>query len=206
MAERRLKVLVALADRARAGDVAAYLAEEEGMLVTLASALAADDHAAEPHDAVLSGPAALDPVTPQVVLGEPPAGHLNANILAVLPAQADEKLIAAALRLAAAGYRIGTAAPAVRDIEAAGSEHFLSSGESDLAASARAAVAASLTQRERQVLALLAEGAPNKLIARRLDISVHTAKFHVAALLQKLGAINRTDAIAIAMREGLVLV
>jgi len=44
------------------------------------------------------------------------------------------------------------------------------------------------------------------LIARRLGISVHTAKFHVAAILQKLGAVNRTDAIAIAMREGLVLV
>ena len=63
-----------------------------------------------------------------------------------------------------------------------------------------------LTQREKQVVALLAEGASNKLIARRLGISVHTAKFHVAAILQKLGAVNRTDAIAIAMREGLVLV
>ena len=56
------------------------------------------------------------------------------------------------------------------------------------------------------MLALLAEGAPNKVIARRLDISVHTAKFHVAAILTKLGAANRTDAIAIAMRQGLVLV
>ena len=56
------------------------------------------------------------------------------------------------------------------------------------------------------MIALLAEGASNKLIARRLDISVHTAKFHVAAILEKLGAVNRTDAIAIAMREGLVLV
>ena len=44
------------------------------------------------------------------------------------------------------------------------------------------------------------------MIARRLDISVHTAKFHVAAILTKLGAANRTDAIAIAMRQGLVLV
>lgn len=49
-------------------------------------------------------------------------------------------------------------------------------------------------------------GTPNKVIARRLDISVHTAKFHVAAILTKLGAANRTDAIAIAMRQGLVLV
>ena len=61
-----------------------------------------------------------------------------------------------------------------------------------------------LSARELEVLALLADGAPNKVIARRLDISVHTAKFHVASLLTKLGAVNRTDAIVIAMREGLV--
>ena len=45
----------------------------------------------------------------------------------------------------------------------------------------------------------------NKSIARRLDISVHTAKFHVAAVLAKLGARNRSDAVAIGMRRGLVL-
>lgn len=63
-----------------------------------------------------------------------------------------------------------------------------------------------LSPREAEVLVLLAEGAPNKVIARRLDISIHTVKFHVAAILVKLGAANRTDAIAIAMRQGLVLV
>jgi hypothetical protein len=51
---------------------------------------------------------------------------------------------------------------------------------------------------------LLVEGASNKVIARRLDISVHTAKFHVAAVLEKLGARNRSDAVAIALRDGLV--
>jgi DNA-binding NarL/FixJ family response regulator len=61
-----------------------------------------------------------------------------------------------------------------------------------------------LTARERQVASLLVEGASNKVIARRLDISVHTAKFHVAAVLEKLGARNRSDAVAIALRDGLV--
>jgi len=61
-----------------------------------------------------------------------------------------------------------------------------------------------LTARERQVAELLVEGASNKVIARRLDISVHTAKFHVAAVLEKLGARNRSDAVAIALRDGLV--
>ena len=53
-----------------------------------------------------------------------------------------------------------------------------------------------LTPRELEVLALLAEGASNKMIARRLGISVHTAKFHVGSLLDKLDAVGRTDAVA----------
>ena|SRR6218665_1889557 len=61
-----------------------------------------------------------------------------------------------------------------------------------------------LSTREREVASLLVEGASNKLIARELDISVHTAKFHVTAVLDKLGARNRSDAVAIALREGLV--
>lgn len=61
------------------------------------------------------------------------------------------------------------------------------------------------TPREREVLELLALGASNKMIARRLGISLATAKFHVAALLLKLGARSRSDAIAIAVRRGLLL-
>ncbi len=63
-----------------------------------------------------------------------------------------------------------------------------------------------LSGREQQVTELLVKGASNKVIARELDISVHTAKFHVAAVLDKLGARNRADAVAIALREGLVAV
>lgn len=63
----------------------------------------------------------------------------------------------------------------------------------------------SLTRRETEVLALLAEGASNKIIARRLGISIHTAKFHVATLLDKLDAVGRTDAVMQAARLGLIL-
>jgi DNA-binding NarL/FixJ family response regulator len=62
-----------------------------------------------------------------------------------------------------------------------------------------------LTSREREVLQLLGEGASNKEIARRLDISVHTAKFHVASIAAKLDATGRTDAVAQAVRRGLML-
>ena len=61
-----------------------------------------------------------------------------------------------------------------------------------------------LTPRELEVLALMAEGASNKTIARRLGISVHTAKFHVGSLLDKLDATGRTDAVAHAARLGVI--
>ena len=57
-----------------------------------------------------------------------------------------------------------------------------------------------LTVREAEVLQHLITGASNKEIARRLDISVHTAKFHVASIAGKLGATGRTDAVARALR------
>ena len=62
----------------------------------------------------------------------------------------------------------------------------------------------SLTPRELEVLALLAEGMSNKAIARRLGISVHTAKFHVGSLIDKFDAIGRTDALAHAARRGVI--
>ncbi|MBK9030091.1 MAG: response regulator transcription factor [Myxococcales bacterium] len=61
-----------------------------------------------------------------------------------------------------------------------------------------------LTERERQVVALLAEGLSNKLVADRLGISDHTAKFHVNGVMAKLGAGTRTEAVVEAVRRGLV--
>ena len=93
-------------------------------------------------------------------------------------------LVAAAALLTAAGYRVDPMPPNLPE--------------------ERSPLPTALTARARQVAELLVEGASNKLIARRLDISVHTAKFHVAAVLEKLGARNRSDAVAIALRDGLV--
>jgi DNA-binding NarL/FixJ family response regulator len=64
---------------------------------------------------------------------------------------------------------------------------------------------ARLTRRELEVLAAMADGASNKAIARRLGISFHTAKFHVAAILAKLDADSRTEAVAKAAQLGLVM-
>lgn len=62
-----------------------------------------------------------------------------------------------------------------------------------------------LSERELEVLDVIAEGLSNKLIAHRLGISEHTVKTHVASILAKLGAASRTEAVSLAIRRGLVM-
>jgi DNA-binding NarL/FixJ family response regulator len=97
----------------------------------------------------------------------------------------DPGLILAAATLIAAGYALDRERESTRD---------------------PSAPLPHLSARERQVAELLVDGASNKVVARALDISVHTAKFHVTAILEKLGARNRADAVAIILREGLVAI
>jgi two-component system, NarL family, nitrate/nitrite response regulator NarL len=70
---------------------------------------------------------------------------------------------------------------------------------------AGAAPADTLTPRERETLDLLAQGLSNRAIAERLGIAERTAKFHVNAILTKLGAETRTEAVVIAARLGLIV-
>jgi two-component system, NarL family, response regulator YdfI len=62
-----------------------------------------------------------------------------------------------------------------------------------------------LTKREKEVLQMLAAGLGNKEIAAKLNISDHTAKFHVGSILGKLGVSTRAEAVAMGIRRGLVL-
>ena len=61
-----------------------------------------------------------------------------------------------------------------------------------------------LTAREREVLELLGRGLSNKMIGRELSISEHTVKFHVSSVYAKLGASNRTEALSLGARHGLI--
>jgi DNA-binding CsgD family transcriptional regulator len=61
-----------------------------------------------------------------------------------------------------------------------------------------------LTPREIEILAALSDGLSNKAIARRLEISQHTVKFHAESIFRKLGATNRAEAVARGLRRGLV--
>ncbi len=77
------------------------------------------------------------------------------------------------------------------------------SGEPGLLAPGLEAVSP-LTPRENDVLRLLAEGLPNKGVASRLEVSEHTVKFHVNSIMGKLNAQNRTEAVTLATRLGLL--
>lgn len=114
---------------------------------------------------------------------------LRAGALGVLLRSADGERLLAALRAAASGVAVFE--PGLLRALVAGRA---APGES-----------LSLTPRETEVLTLIAEGLSNKLIAERLKISDHTAKFHVNAILGKLGAETRTEAVVLAARRGLLM-
>ena len=64
--------------------------------------------------------------------------------------------------------------------------------------------ASTLTPREKEIFALVAEGLTNPAIAKRLYLSAHTVRNHVARLCAKLGAHSKLEALAIAVRDGLI--
>ena len=179
------------------------------MLTTHGHTVLADDETVEPSVWVLDAPdaAALDALTARRYTDLPRAAVVLSDDPAV------------PLQLARAGLR-GWACLA-RDVDADQLDLAVRSAEAGLVlldlpvAATLAPVAATvsaptvgtelLTARELQVLQLVAQGLPNKGIARRLGISENTAKFHVASLCGKLGASSRTEAVTIAARRGLIL-
>jgi two-component system, NarL family, response regulator YdfI len=118
----------------------------------------------------------------------------RSGVRAVLPADVTSSQLFAALQAVTAGLLVmhpaemDTLAPAASPASQPLSE-----------------LAEPLTRREREVLQMLAAGLGNKEIAVRLNISDHTAKFHVGSILGKLGAASRTEAVALGIRRGLVL-
>jgi DNA-binding NarL/FixJ family response regulator len=148
----------------------------------------ADDLAAGRLVAAAAGVGA--PVVALVGAGASGAALLAAGVRGLVDRGARGPVLAAALRAAAAGLLVLEPALAAGWLRAPAPP----AGEGE-----------PLTPREREVLALLAEGLGNKAIAARLGVSEHTAKFHVNAILGKLGAASRAEAIVVAARRGLVL-
>ena len=125
----------------------------------------------------------------------------------MLTAFSDSDRVLAALEAGAVGYLLKDAEPdeVLEAIRAA------SRGEAPLAPrAARELLAArseerhaELSKREREVLGLVAEGLPNKLIARRLEISEKTVKAHLTSVFQRIGVTDRTQAALWAQRHGI---
>jgi two-component system, NarL family, response regulator YdfI len=163
---------------------------------------------------------AVEALRPDVVLAALPIADLTPPVdgahpaCVLLAAGAEPPWTAEALRLGVRAIlsRNASAGEILAAIEAAASGLAVISPqelETLLAAAPAMAAAAPanspLTARELEVLRMLAEGAANKTIAWKLDISEHTVKFHVASIFGKLGAATRTEAVAIGLRKGLVL-
>jgi DNA-binding NarL/FixJ family response regulator len=136
------------------------------------------------------------------------AAHEGMRILVLTAYDTDERVVGA-IRAGANGYLLKGAsieeiARAIRTVHA---------GETYLEPRAASRViaqlhpsrrAGSLTERERAVLRLVAAGRSNKQIARHLGITERTVKFHVTSILNKLGADNRAQAVALAAERGLI--
>ena len=137
-----------------------------------------------------------------VIVGESNEGEtldaLSAGASAILPLWAESTEVATAIDLARRGLALLPRDVLERLLDA-------SSPTSEESLRDDGANRVSLTPREHEVLAAISDGASNKVIARRLGISLHTAKFHVAAILAKLDADSRTEAVARAAHLGLVM-
>jgi two-component system, NarL family, nitrate/nitrite response regulator NarL len=199
----RLRVLVVAASPALRAGLVTLLASDRlldpmvaemvelGDAGSAPSAIVVDYSAGEPEEILTLAEAF--PGSPLVMIGADPASDgpgLSGAPVAYLPSDVDAAALAAAVHAATVGLIVLD--PTV-------------AGATGIHAHARTSDnAETLTTREREVLLLVAEGLPNKAIARELGISEHTAKFHVGSLLGKLGAASRTEAVTLATRRGIL--
>lgn len=140
---------------------------------------------------------------PLILLVDHPARRMSealpAGVRAVLPRNLTPNEIAAAIEAVAAGLYVFHPS----DIDLLPT---LRPAPGDPAPELGEPLVEPLTPREIEVLQLLSAGLGNKEIAARLNISEHTAKFHVASIMGKLGAATRTEAVTLGIRHGLVMI
>lgn len=205
-----LRLALVAEDPLARGALSRALVDQAAELTLIASGSLADLESAPPHPApdVLLWDVGFQPTSAEARLAAP---DLGAPVLALIP---EESVAEPALAAGARGLLFRDAAPAALLAALQATARGLAVFDPALSplrapASSRSTPAApltpdSLTPREREVLLLLAEGLSNKEIAERLHISDHTAKFHVNAVLAKLGVQRRTEAVVRAARLGLV--
>ena len=128
------------------------------------------------------------PVITGITANDPPSTRAaRMKIYSVLPAEITTPQLVAALAATAAGFAVTLPQP--------------TAGPSEVMP-----VSEDLTTREVEVLRLMAGGNRNKQVAALLNISQHTAKYHVSAVMAKLGARTRTEAVTIGVMRGLIAI
>ena len=157
-----------------------------------------DGRADESPEELLALPESAGTLAVVLLTADPQAGWvpeaLRSGVRAVLRLDASATEIVAAIEAVAAGLAVLDP----QDLQA------LLPAVSGDRLPAEGAPLEALTPREIEVLRMMAEGFGNKTIAGRLGISEHTAKFHVASVMGKLGAASRTEAVTTGIRRGLV--
>jgi DNA-binding CsgD family transcriptional regulator len=186
---RPIRVVLYVADQALRADIA-DACEDAGIAV-------ADPGAPIEEADVVLADRVVETGVPMIALasGEAREGWPT-EVRAVVPTDVDAATLTAIIIVVATGYALVPRKDVARQDTGAWAGTSIEADDLPIA----------LSPREREVLALLSEGASNKEIAHALAISIHTAKFHVASLTEKLGARSRVEAIAIAIRAGLVMV
>lgn len=166
-------------------------------------ALVAVDEASRLRAALVDADGSVPAPPPLVVLMDPRSrtdvgALVERGVKGILPPDAGPREVTAALEAVAAGLTVlaPAALSTLRD----------RTDQARVAAGApRGASHAPLSPREREILALVAEGLGNKIVAARLGISEHTVKTHVTSIFEKLGAESRAEAVAIGARTGVIL-
>ena len=142
----------------------------------------------------------IDPLIPILLLAEEPLSPqilkgINNRTWGVLPIDAAQEELLAGVRALATGLWVG-APQMLTKLFSQTVISFNGSDEGDLEP---------LTPRESEILQQVAQGLTNKQIAWKLSISEHTVKFHISSIYGKLGATNRTEAVRLGARQGIIL-
>ena len=192
--------LVALLDDAREIECVgtAAMVAELGRLTATPDAIIVDGSDVESLEALVQS---NSPVAPFVILSDELEHEIGVRALlaggvAILERNPSAAHLIAALRAAVSGLAVLSPTHAVA----------LMDSPVNIDTPRSAEWIQPLTPRELQILRMLSDGLPNKSIAAELQISEHTAKFHVGQILAKLGAESRTEAVTIGIRHGLVMI
>jgi two-component system nitrate/nitrite response regulator NarL len=202
-----LRVVVAANDPLARADLAALLADQTGILVTgqIPMSDVAGTDPIQLHADVLVVDLGPDAARAELTFDEPPgaaivllappgidvADAIAAGATGVLARGADGRTLAIAVRAAGGGLIV---------LDAEFAQGLRSQPDRGMDAPVE-----HLTPREHEVLQWMAEGLSNKAVAQRLGVSEHTVKFHVDAILGKLGAHSRTEAVTRAARLGWIV-